>query len=74
MLQIIEKVPEFLSKQYADMVTPCISARSVHHYLGVKTKFNDWIKRRIDEYDFKEGLDFTLLKNENGELYSFQQI
>jgi phage anti-repressor protein len=74
MLQIIQKVPTFLSTQYDDMITPCISARSVHHYLGSKRQFSDWIKHRIEQYDFKEGIEFYRTQNNDSELYGFQPI
>ena len=41
-----------------------VNARELHAFLEVKTRFNDWINRRIQEYDFKVDVDFTILKNE----------
>lgn len=42
-----------------------VSARELHAFLEVETRFGDWIARRIDEYDFTENEDFeVLLKNE----------
>ena len=31
--------------------------------LEVETKFADWIKRRIEEYGFTQGIDFTASQN-----------
>lgn len=36
-----------------------ISARDLYVFLGVKANFTDWIKRRIEKYDFIENVDFT---------------
>ncbi|MCH4828924.1 antA/AntB antirepressor family protein [Flavobacterium columnare] len=42
-----------------------VSARDLHQFLEVETRFNDWILRRIEEYGFIENQDFeVLLKNE----------
>jgi anti-repressor protein len=35
-----------------------VNARDLHERLEVTTRFNDWIARRIAEYDFREGEDF----------------
>lgn len=45
-----------------------VSARELHTFLGVKSKFADWFKNRADRYGFIENQDFvTLSKNlENG--------
>ena len=45
-----------------------ISAKELHEFLEVKSKFADWIKNRIEKYGFEENQDFvTLSKNlENG--------
>ena len=48
-----------------------VNARDVHSYLEVNTKFADWIKRAIVKYDFKENIDFTILKNEYAEKWEF---
>lgn len=33
-------------------------ARKLHEFLQVSTRFNDWIKNRINEYGFQENQDF----------------
>jgi len=38
-----------------------INARGIYNLLKPKNDFNTWIKRRIDQYDFKEGTDFTAI-------------
>ena len=38
--------------------TETVSARELHTFLEVNTKFADWIKNRINEYDFVENQDF----------------
>ena len=36
-----------------------VNARDIHEYLEVKTRFNDWIKRAIERYDFRENIDYS---------------
>ena len=43
-----------------------VNARELHGFLGTKTKFADWIKNRIEQYDFVENQDFVLA-SENSE-------
>ena len=35
-----------------------VNARELHAFLEVQTRFNDWIKNRVDEYGFIENQDF----------------
>lgn len=37
-----------------------VSARELHEFLGVKTKYKDWFPRMV-EYEFVENTDFTLV-------------
>lgn len=42
-----------------------VNARDLHEFLEVKTKYSDWISRRISEYGFIQEIDFiTILRNE----------
>jgi len=41
------------------------NASEIHKYLGVKTHLSTWIKRAISKYDFKENIDFSILKSGN---------
>jgi phage anti-repressor protein len=45
-----------------------ISARELHVFLQVKSRFNDWISNRIKKYGFNADLDFTkvLVKGTGG--------
>ena len=36
-----------------------VNARELHAFLGVQTRFNDWIAARINEYVFVENQDFV---------------
>lgn len=38
-----------------------VNARELHAFLEVKTRFNDWIERRISDFGFVEGVDFVAL-------------
>ena len=38
-----------------------VSARELHQFLESKQRFADWIKNRIDKYDFEENKDFYKL-------------
>lgn len=47
------------------------NARDLHKFLGVQTRFNDWIKNRISEYGFVKSQDYisfteNLVKPKNG--------
>lgn len=52
-----------LIKVNLDSDRPTVSARDLHEFLGVGTRFNDWFPRMC-EYGFSESVDFNLLKNE----------
>ena len=45
-----------------------VNARELHAFLEVRSKFADWIKNRISEYDFTVNQDFTTVSKflENG--------
>jgi len=40
---------------------PAVNARDLHAFLEVKSNFRDWIKNRIDDFDFVENQDFILV-------------
>jgi phage anti-repressor protein len=41
-----------------------VNARELHEFLEVSTRYNDWIKDRIEKYDFVENQDFlTVTEN-----------
>ncbi len=44
-----------------------VNARDVHAFMSVATHFKDWIKRRIEEVEAVENVDYTVLKFEHGE-------
>lgn len=37
-----------------------VNARELHAFLEVKTRFNDWITGRIEQYGFVENQDFVI--------------
>lgn len=39
-----------------------VNARELHERLKNKRQFTDWIKQRIEQYDFIEGVDYLLHK------------
>ena len=43
------------------MIDKTVSARELHTFLEVQTRFNDWIKNRIEQYDFVENQDFLVV-------------
>lgn len=45
-------------------VAQLCSAKDVFICLGVRSRFNDWIMRRIEEYGFVSGADFKLVTQE----------
>ncbi|UCQ21846.1 antA/AntB antirepressor family protein [Edwardsiella piscicida] len=52
-----------ISGQIGGRETSVVSGTSLHKALGVATRMTDWIKRRIGEYGFKEGLDYIIVEN-----------
>jgi len=42
-----------------------VNAREIYDYLEIKTRFDTWIKRAIEKYDFKEGVDFCSFLSES---------
>lgn len=48
-----------------DQVINSVDARGLHEFLEVKTQFKDWIARRIADYDFTEGSDFSSFLSES---------
>ena len=38
-----------------------VSARELHEFLEVKTRYNDWIRNRVEKYGFIENEDFTTI-------------
>ena len=49
-----------------------VNARELWEKLEVKTQFNHWIGRRIKDYGFEDGVDFTVVKNGHGVNGQFQ--
>jgi anti-repressor protein len=45
-----------------------VDARRLHRYLEVGRDFSTWIRSRISKYDFKEGVDFVIVKIDSPDL------
>jgi anti-repressor protein len=43
-----------------------IDARSLHGWLNVRQRFNDWLRERLAQYGFEEGEDFYCLSSKTG--------
>lgn len=55
MNDLIKLQPQTMNSNTVDTV----SARELHTFLEVQTRFNDWIAARINEYEFIENQDFV---------------
>lgn len=51
-----------ISGQIGGRETSIVSAISLHKALAIETRMTDWIKRRISEYGFKEGMDYIIVE------------
>jgi len=40
-----------------------VNSREIYEYLEVETKYNDWINRAIEKYDFEENFDYSKMSN-----------
>jgi anti-repressor protein len=50
---------ELIPVYETDQGNKAVNARELHEFLGVATRYNDWIKARIEKYGFVDGEDFT---------------
>ena len=55
-----------LIKVVYDNDQPTVSARDLHEFLGIETRYNDWFKR-MTEYGFTEGTDFYSILSKTSE-------
>lgn len=55
MTDIQYPVPTFTHDETQEVM---VEARILYEQIGVATRFNDWIARRIQEYGFEEGEDY----------------
>lgn len=51
--------------QITDEGNKAVDARELHHSLGSRQEFSNWIKNRIDKYGFVEGEDFLIILSES---------
>lgn len=56
---------QFLSFAQSENGDALFNLRELHEKLGIKTKFHHWVKRRIDQYGFREDKDYTRSKVNN---------
>lgn len=53
------KFPAVTEGRIGGNLVQTVSARELHAFLKVVTRFNDWITARIEEFEFSEGVDFV---------------
>jgi phage anti-repressor protein len=58
-------IPVFTT-EIGGVPTQAVDARELHGFLGIGKKFSDWIKDRINEYGFAEGMDYVLISQNGG--------
>lgn len=54
--------------------TTTVSARIVHEWLGIKSNYSTWIKRRIEKYGFEEHIDYCVTSSKTGIRSNVEQI
>lgn len=64
---------ELLKIEVNEKQEQTISGRELHMFLGVDTKYNDWIQRML-QYGFEEGQDFNLLKKEQVQIEGKREV
>lgn len=57
-------IPVFTGELIEETTQYC-NARDLHASLQVQTRFDDWMRRRISEYEFVEGADFQTFDSSN---------
>ena len=53
------QVKELIAIRENESGEQLVSARELHRFLGIATRFNDWIENRIKKYEFIEDYDYT---------------
>ena len=56
----------FATRQVGNDTVNTVDARNLYDFLAPKSRFHDWIMRRIQQYGFSEDRNFTVLKTELG--------
>ncbi|ENY6784070.1 antA/AntB antirepressor family protein [Providencia rettgeri] len=51
-----------IKRDFNGQLINCVSANSLHEALGIDTRLTDWIKRRINEYGFTQGVDYLIVE------------
>ncbi|OQW93871.1 MAG: hypothetical protein BWK79_08875 [Beggiatoa sp. IS2] len=71
----IEQLIAISNQVISDNEELTVNARDLHAFLEVQTKFTTWIKRRIEEYSFTQGVDFILSQNcESSETTTYTDV
>ena len=61
--RIMQPIIKICKQNFSGSTKNTVNARELHAFLDVQTRFNDWIERRIAEYEFKENQDFVFYSN-----------
>ena len=48
------------TKEINEKLVQTVNARELHKFLEVGTRYNDWISKRVKDYDFIENQDLWL--------------
>lgn len=67
------QVKELIAIRENERGEQLVSARELHRFLGIATRFNDWIENRIKKYEFIEDYDYTkiLVRNSRERKYDY---
>lgn len=55
------KADELIPVQYSEDGDIAVSGRELHQFLEVKTRYNDWIKSKVEKYEFVENTDYVTI-------------
>lgn len=58
---------KIVEREFNGQAQPMVDARDLHGFLEVSTRYDTWMSRRIEEYEFVENSDFcTFLSKSTG--------
>ncbi|MBP1380919.1 antA/AntB antirepressor family protein, partial [Providencia rettgeri] len=55
-----------IKRDFNGQLINCVSANALHNVLVVDTRLTDWIKRRINEYGFIQGINYLIVETLSG--------